>query len=298
MLLYPVSYGHNSFSFNSHLNSDGTPAASYAQNTVAIDSREIDTGYRDGRDAYQMATGGQLGRVHKNFTIIRLRGRILVPMASQTSSISDKERAMLAAFDPALCYYDSPSTDGAYALDFQEPTTDTATYPSGRIALRYWCRPAGRPTMSETLSESLRRWALALIAADPRCYEQTESTLALTPASATGSVVNKGNVPAPLKATIAMAGAGASNFTITRGGVSLVLDLSTATAGQSVVVVMETCAPYGQGRRITKAGVDAFSLKTSAASTWLDAPVGTTSFSITNTTNVTSCTLAWYSARA
>jgi hypothetical protein len=95
-----------------------------------------------------------------------------------------------------------------------------------------------------------------------------------------------------------MAGAGASNFTITRGGVSFVLNLSTVTTGQTVAVIMETCGPWGRGRYITKVGVEAFSLKTSTAATWLDAPVGTTSFVMSNHTNVTSCTLNWYSARA
>ena len=61
---------------------------------------------------------------------------------------------------------------------------------------------------------------------------------------------------------------------------------------------METCGPYGRGRLITDDGAEAFSLKTSAASTWLAVPVGTTGFTATNTTNVTSVTLATHSARA
>lgn len=299
MLAYPASYAHGSFAFQAHLNADGSPNAAYAQNTVTIDGRTIDRTYRDGRDVYHLGQGGSLGRSHKGMTLIRFDGRILAPNTTQLATVSDKERAMLAAFDPALCERDSPSTEGAYAFDFIEATADTTTYPTGRISLRYWARPMSAPQMSERLGEGgVRRYALGLIAPDPRCYEQSEQTLALTPGSASGNVINRGTVPAPLKATILMAGAGASNFTITRGGVSFVLNLSTATNGQSVVVVMETCGPYGRGRYITKAGAEAFSLKTSAASTWLDAPVGTTSFSISNHTNVTSCTLAWHSARA
>lgn len=299
MLQYPASYAHGAFAFQAHLNADGSPNAAYAQNTVTIDSRVIDRTYRDGRDVYHLGTGGSLGRIHKGMTLVRLNGRILAPNTSQEATVSDKERAMSAAFDPDLCYRDSPSTDGAFAFDFSEPTADTATYATGRIGLRYYARPMGTPQMSEQYGDGgVRRYALGLIAADPRCYEQSEQTLVLTPASASGNVVNRGTVPAPLKATIVMAGAGASNFTITRGGVSFVLDLSSCTVGQTVVVVMETCGPYGRGRYITKAGAEAFSLKTSAVNTWLDAPVGTTSFSITNHTNVTSCTLAWYSARA
>ena len=299
MLLYPITFAHNSFPFNAHLAADGSAVIANAQNTVTVDRRIIDTQFREGRDAYQLATGGSLGRAHKGFGILRLWGRILVPMATQDASLSDKERAMLAAFDPELCSLDSPSTDGAYAFDFSEPTLDTTNYANGRIPLRYYARPAARPSIEEVYAEgTFLRYALVLAAADPRCYEQTAGSLVLTAGTPTGDVVNKGTVPAPLKVTIVMAGAGASNFTITRGGVAFILDLSTATAGQSVVVVMETCAPYGRGKYITKAGVEAASLKTSSPSTWLNAPVGTTSFTITNTTNVTSATLAWYSARA
>jgi hypothetical protein len=298
MRAYPASYGHLAYAFNAHLNADGTPNRTAVQNTTTIDRRESAPMFREGRDAYHLTTGGQLGRAHKGLGIIRLNGRILVPDASQQASLADREAAFRAAFDPELCYRDSPSTDGAYALDFQEPTTDTATYPTGRRAMRYYARPMAHPTLIEELGQSSLRYALGLVCPDPRCYEQTEQTLSLTPAGASGNVLNRGNVPAPIKLTITMAGAGHASFTLTRGGVAFILNLTSTTGGQVVVVVMETCGPYGVGRKITKAGADAFSLKTSGPSTWLDAPVGSTSFVMTNHTNVTSCVVSWYSARA
>jgi hypothetical protein len=299
VLRHPASFAHGSFAFNAHLNADGTPNEANVQSTVTIDRREIVPSYREARDPYHLTRGGALGRVHRGFTLLRLSGRILVPNVGQAAAISDKERAMLAAFDPELCAIDSPSTDGAYAFDFSEPTDDTTTYPTGRIDLRYWARPMSQPTMVEELAEAgVRRYVLGLIAADPRAYERTEQTLALTPASPSGNVVNRGTARAPLKATIVMGGAGASNFTIQRSSVSFVLDLSGMTGGDTVVVVFETCAPYGAGRKITKNGSNAFSLKTSGPATWLDVPPGTTSFAISNHSNVTSCTLGWYSARA
>lgn len=299
MRLYPVSFAHNGFAFNAHLNADGSSNLANLSNSVVIRRRRTEPSFREGRDAYHLGTGGVLGRAHKGLLLIRLWGDIVVPDVGHIAALADKERAFRAAFDPELCYRDSPSTDGAYALDFSEPTADTTTYPSGRIPLRYWCRPMDHPAIEESYENVTGLpWALGLIAPDPRCYEQSEQTLALTPGAPSGNVVNRGTVPAPIKLTIVMSGAGASNFTLARGGVSFVLDLSSASAGQTIVVVMDTCAPYGQGRRITKAGVDAFSLKTSAPSTWLDAPVGTTAFSITNTTGITSATVAWYSARA
>jgi len=296
------TYAHNTFVFNEHYNTNGTVDYSKINNTVLIDQRSIDVGYRDLRDPYHLTTGGALGRVHKNFTTIRLSGRILVPDATQVATASDRERAMLAAFDPALCYRDSPSTEGAYAFDFSEPTTDTATYATGLIPLRYYARPAARPRTTETLNDgTVRGFDVALIAADPLAYEQTEQTLVMATSgtiTSPGNVVNRGTVPAPMKATIVMSGAGHASFTITRGGVSFVLNLSGTVNNDIITVYFDTCGAYGDGKRVTKNGVSAFALKTSAPSTWLDAPVGTTSFAITNTTNIWHFTLAWRSARA
>ena len=300
MLTHPATFAHGTFTFNAHRNADGTPNAASLSDTVTIDNRTIDPSFRDGRDAYHLGTGGSLGRVHKGMKLIRLDGRIIGPLATQEASVADRERAMLAAFDPELCYRDSPSTDGAYAFDFSEPTTDTTTYPTGRIPSRYYVRPMGSPQMSERIGDGgVRRYAMGLIAADPRCYEQTEQTDVMTPGDPWGSTLNRGTVPAPLKVTILMAGAGSNDFQLDNGmGTTLHLDLTTTSAGQSVVLVMETCGPYGRGRYITKAGAEAFSLKTSAATTWLYVPVGSKVWVIVNHTNVTSCTLSWYSARA
>ncbi len=293
MLLYPASYAHKAFAFNAHLNADGTVNESNVHATVTIDARSIVTGYRDLRDPLHLAQGGSLGRVHKAMTLIRLAGRIEVPDVTQPQSISDAERAMLVAFDPYACYVDSPATDGAYAFDFTEGTTDATNYPAGHIHLRYYCRPTERPAMDERVGENYRGYTLSLVAPDPRCYEQTLGSLVLTPGSPTGNVVNTGNVPGPLTFTLVMAGNGHASFTLN----GFVLNLA-ACGATTIVVNMETCGPYGRGRRITKAGAEAFSLKTSGVTTWLTAPVGTTAFTMTNTTNVTSCTIGWGNARA
>ena len=299
MLRSRATWGHGSFVLGEHFNADGTIDTQKYNNTVVVDDRISDPTFRDVSDPYHLSTGSALGSVHKGRTFYRLRGRILVPDATQAASLSDRERALRAAFDPSLCLTDSPATDGAYTLDWDELTTDTVNYPSGRLPQRIYARPAHQPQIIEALRDgTVRQFTLGLIAPDPRIYAQAETTLVLTPGSATGNVINLGTVPAPLKATIVMAGAGSATFTITRGGVAFILTLVTMVNLDSVVVVFETCGAYGRGRRITKNAVDAFSLKTSAVSTWLNAPVGTTSFVMTNTANVTSCTLAWRSAWA
>jgi len=299
MLDFPASYAHKTFAFNSHRNADGTPNESNVNTTVTIDARSIVTGFRDLRDPLHLAQGGSLGRVHKAMTLVRLAGRIEAPDITQQKSISDREREMLVAFDPYICYTDSPSTDGAYAFDFTEPTADSTNYPAGHIHLRYYCRPTERPAMEERVGENgWRGYTLALVAPDPRCYESALGSLSLTPGAPSGVVENKGNVASPLRATITMGGAGAANFTISDGTTSFILNLAGLSAGNVVVANMETSGPFGAGRSVTVGGVAAFSRKTSAATTWLSVPAGETTFTITNTTNVTTCVLAWGHARA
>lgn len=299
MLRGRVTWGHGSLVLNEHFNADGTTDESKVDDTIVLDGRRPNLTFRSSQEPYHLAQGGALGRVHKGFAVWDFTGRIRVPDATRVADLSDRERQVRAAFDPTLCLRDSPDTDGAYALDFSEPTADTATYPTGLIPLRIYGRPLGGPEISETLADGgSRPFSFRLLCPDPRQYAQAESSLVLTPASASGTITQKGNVPAPLKATIAMGGAGATNFTITRAGVQFVLNLSGCINGDSVVVVFETSAPYGRGRRITKNALEAFGLKTSTASTWLDVPVGATSVAISNHTNVTSCTLTYHDAWA
>jgi hypothetical protein len=298
VLRFPADYGHNGFAFNSHLDTDGSNLEENVHTTVTIDERQINTAFRDTRDPYHLTQGGQLGRIHKNFTTIQIAGRIQSPDATQDAGLADRERELLAAFDPALCLRDSPTTQGAYPFSFSERTTDTVNYPTGILPLQYWARPADRPRISESIGDGgWRRYALSLIAPDPRAYEQDEQFLLLTPGSPSGDVVNNGTVPGPLKATIITTGYGDIDFSITRGGVSFVLTLDAVPAG-TITVVFETSAPYGIGRSVTRSGSSLFNVKWSDPSTWLDAPVGTTLFTIANTTNVSSCELNWYAARA
>ena len=294
MLTARVVWNHGPLTLNEHLGTDGTVDGTKVKDTIVLDRVVPQEQFRSVAEAYHLATGGALGRVHKGMAVWRLQGRILVPDATQEASLSDRRRAVAAAFDPALCLRDAPDDDGAYALDFYERTLDTSTWPTGWIPLRVYARPLGMPVLAESVDDfGALGFFTDLLLPDPRTYAQAWSSLVLTPGAPSGLVTNLGTAPAPLGVTIAMAGAGATNFTITRGGVSFVLDLSSCVAGQSVVVVMETAGPFGRGRLITKAGTEAFSLKTSAASTWLDIPTGGTTFAITNTSGVTSCTLAW-----
>jgi hypothetical protein len=300
VLRSPVVWGHGPLTLNEHIDSAGLIDQTKVQDTYVLDGRESDPTFRDGRDALHLAQGGTLSRTHKGMSFWRLRGRILVP-DSQTmfADLEDKERTLRAAFDPALCLYDSPSTEGAYALDWNAATDDIVNFPSRLIPSRIYARPTTQPIVRED-QEALwsRPFAIGLVAPDPRIDHQTESTRLLTPGSPSGSVANLGTVPSALKATIVMGGSGSASFTISRGGVTFGLNLNGLVNGDQVVVVFEWCGPYGRGKYITKGGVENAALMTTAADTWLNAPVGSTNFVIANTTNVTSCTLAWRHAWA
>jgi hypothetical protein len=303
VISYPVTWAHGPITFNEHLDADGSlDRASLDDSIVLLDMQE-NPAYRDLRDPYHLTQGGQLGRVHKGMRVIQLIGRITVPdgtPAAQRARMYERTSELRAAFDPSICYRDSPTTDGAHQLAFSEATTDTSTYPSGRIPLQYWARPVQQPWLTERLNEegNKENMRLVLLAADPRSYEQTEQSLTLTPASPSGSVTNRGNAAAPVKVTYTMSGAGSSACTLTRALVSFVLNLSGRSNGDSIVVIHETCGPYGRGRYITLNTIENAALKTSAASTWLDVPVGTTTWTLSNTTGISSVVLRWYSARA
>lgn len=286
-----ATFAHKSLVLNEFWTSANPPVfdPTKAQDAIAIDRLVIRPQYRSTAEALHLAQGGTAGRVHKGMLAMQAQGRILVPNASQNASLEDRERALRLAFDPYECYRDSPSADGVYALSWLEPTLDTTNYASGWMPVTRYVRPAAQPETTWTVTDqSYRQWAVNLLAPDPRLYDTTlGSTTVTTPFSST-NLVNKGSIAGPLRVTITMSGAGLSNFTITRSGVSFVLDLSGLALNDVVVVVMETCGPFGIGRSVTKNGVAAFSRKTSDPATWLDVPSGTTAFTHANTTNVTS----------
>ena len=300
LIYFPATYAHNNFAFNQHLPADGTENTAYLDATVILEQLLENAGYRDLRDPLHLAVGGTFGRVHKGLKVWDATGSIIVPEASNLdryAAMDDRVRALRAAFDPYLCLRDAPAAEGAFQLAFSEATADTANYPAKRIPMQIYARPIGQPYVAEALGErGERKYRITLIAADPRTYSQAEQTLALSAGTPSGSMNNAGNHPSPLKVTVTMDGAGSASFTISRASVAFVVDLSGFALNDVLTIVMEQSAIYGRGRYITKNGTENARLKTSAASTWLDAPVGASTVTISNTTNVRSCVLNWYHA--
>lgn len=300
-MLSRVTYGHKAFAFNEHYTAGSPPTVdtSKVNDEVTIDRLLVRPAYRDAREALHLGQGGTAGRVHKGILTVSMMGRILVPNASQQASLADRETALRLALDPYECYRDSASTEGVYALDWSDPTTDTTNYPTGWIDYRRYGRPMSQPeSVWSKVDGTQRQWACALACPDPRLYEQAISQTTVTSPFSPTNLVNKGDIAAPLRATITMSGVGNSDFTITRTGISFVLNLSDCAVSDVVVATMETCGPFGRGRRITKNGAETFNWKTSGPTTWLDVPTGTTSFSFANTAEIASVVLELYHTRA
>jgi hypothetical protein len=293
-----ATYAHTALVLNEHYSAANPPVLNKAkvQDTIGIDRLLIRPRYRDTREALHLAQGGTPGRVHKGMLEMQLQGRIQVPNVSQSSSMEDREKALRLAFDPYECYRDSPTTDGVYALSWMEPTRDTTNYPTGWMGVTRYVRPVAQPETTWSIGDGASRvWSVSLVAPDPRLYDTALGSLSTSAASF--AIVNHGTIAAPLRITIAMSGAGLSNFTISRAGVAFVLNLSGCVNLDSVEIVMETCGPFGIGRSVKKNGATNFALKTSGPTTWLDAPVGTTTFTHTNVTGVASVLYEWGHAR-
>ena len=293
-----ATYGHTGIILNEHWS--GNPPVldkTKVQDHIGIDRLIIRPQYRDTREALHLAQGGTAGRVHKGMLAMQAQGRILVPNATQAASLEDREKALRLAFDPYECYRDSLSADGVHALSWLEPTLDVTNYPTGWMGVMRYVRPVAQPETQWSINDqSYRSWAVGLVAPDPRLYDSTLNSHTIS-GTGTASITNRGTIPGPLRVTITMSSAGAVNFTITRDGVSFILDLSGCVALDSIMVNMETCGPFGLGRSVRKNGVEAFALKTSGPTTWLDVPAGATDFTQVNTAGVASVLYEWAHAR-
>lgn len=264
-----LTVSYNSLSLN--VDSD-SPDSTYALDTVTVVPQ-----YSTNMDPNPNGDGSKLAQVNRTLLLVRMDGTI---RAQSMASLFDKIKSLAAAFDPAMAYASSPTTDGAMALDFSTPTTDTSNYATGLVTSRYYARARGLyipPTSAFTGTAGF--FTLELVVPDPVRYSQTEYTL-VGAGTANLSAGNHKDYPT---LTIAMAGAGAANYTITVGSSSLVLDLSGCVNADSVVVDMAT-------KSIKKNGTETQSMYVSGD--WFALPAASNTVSYTNTTNATS-TLAW-----
>jgi len=294
---FPIQY--RTLVLNPHRTAVGGYDKTYETHTIRVDTFDYSrVQLRDQREALSLVTGGLLGDATESFRYISLTGSIIAPTGSE---LEDDIARFLQTFDLEESIIASEATKGITALTFTCPT-DIVNY-SPYQAEKFMVRPAGYPVIRERRSGgSAVPFALELIAEDPRRYRDAQTIKVLISgalASQHGYAIgvqcpnwnsSVGRQVSPL-VTIVMAGSGASNFTLSDGVTSFVLNLSGSSNNDVITVDMATAI-------IRRNGAMAASLRTSTVDTFLAIPRGGVYIGANNTTNVTSCTISYYEARA
>jgi hypothetical protein len=268
---------YNGLSVNNPSDNASAPKTIFEVNTVTplteLDSVSDPHQTRDGMESYD---------VRKISRVFRIDGTI---RAASIAQLFDKMKLLAKTFDPAAVSHKNPSTQGYLAYDFSVPTTDTANYPSGFVPSRYYLRArrVPEPVISDRTGLGAF-FSLDLVAADPRRYSQSTTTV-----SAVGAVDNTlGDYRSWPTLTINMSGAGSATASYTNttslGAKTLTLDLSGCVNTDVVVVTMET-------KTITKNGTSTPSLYVSG-DFWEIEPESQT-LSRANTTNQSSFSLVY-----
>jgi hypothetical protein len=121
----------------------------------------------------------------------------------------DLWQALVTALTPTNAYNASPGDRGFLPLDFWVPTADKAVWPSGQIHKLIYVRPAAQPSITFISDASggkdqdalAATWDVVFEARDPRVYAYDLTTILIPSAhtpSATVTLVNKGDYPAPV----------------------------------------------------------------------------------------------------
>jgi hypothetical protein len=238
------------------------------------------TSYEAVTDANAQRDGMEVYEARKVVRTILVRGMIRAP---SIAALYDKTEALAVAFDPALASLNNPSTDGFLPLDFSVPTEDRTNYLDGFIPSRYYLRALDPPDPPDSrYIGTSQRFAMTLMARDPRRYLQSTLTLA-----GAGTFANtKADYISWPTVTITMAGAGSSTYQVANStlGRTVWLDLSGRSPSDIVVVDMEN-------QQVTINGtVNNGIVGTSTA--WFWVKPGNNTIAVTNGTNATTSTTA------
>lgn len=250
------------------------------KNIIEVNSVRQQTGYSALAERRSFIDGMEVFPAFKTQKRLIVSGMV---RASSKGLLHDRLEELASAFDPSMVSRDNPDELGFLPYDFDVPTNDTVTYPTGVIPCRYYVRAesAVEPPLTQYYGLSVP-FFISLMAADPRRY--TQATESLTGAGiADNSKASYWSWPT---LTVAMAGAGSATFSInnsTAGTTPLVLDLSGLANGDAVVVDM-------LNRKITVNGTDATDRQVSGDFFWMEP--GSNTIAVTNDTNA-SPTLTW-----
>jgi hypothetical protein len=219
----------------------------------------------------------------KIVTLIREDGVIRAP---SLGILMDAVRDLNAAFDPVNAYDADTGTSniGYLPLTFSIPTADVANYPTGFITAEYFVRSLKRPVSRTSEFEGLTcRFSLYLQAVDPRCYYTVTQNATRSNAGNVTADNTLAGFPAWPILTFTFTGAGSQHIGIRQNstGTKLVVN-ATSLTNEVMTVDMEN-------HLIQVAGADAMSRYISGP--WLDQPVESTVWNITNETGTLAATV-------
>lgn len=134
---------------------------------------------------------------------ITLQGEVF---ARSKAALFDALDALRLKFTPTDAYRESPREQGYLPLGFEVPTLFTTYWPSGYIPRVIYARPAMQPSYAIAMAAMLGRtedgysvpFDARLQAKDPRFYLYDDIEVFCAGSGETGTLVNRGNYPAPL----------------------------------------------------------------------------------------------------
>lgn len=184
----------------------------------------------DGLDASDVYLGSR---------IVQLRGTVYGETRADTF---DRLQDLRAALSPTGAYADEPTLKGYVPLEFDVPTQQVGDFPDGWKLMMLLARPRGLPAWNvrrdtgsggEHLKGGAIAWNATLECKDPRVYLRTPVWEFFNEGNESGTLINKGDYPAPVDILLDVTGAGAGTFRLEMGG--SILNITIPAGGPMVI---------------------------------------------------------------
>lgn len=247
---------------------------------------------RDQREGRHLQIGGTLGVGTEMFRYLTLQVTI---KRSTFAALEDARSKFARAFDIQEAQIDSPSTRGLSAFAFRCPTSAAPTSYTSPVDELFYARPMGGPQGPRVVRGAGKSLIASaqLVCEDPRRYLDPGLSFVINGSPWTKDCWNwdatMGVLVEPV-ITIVMSGNGAADLTISDGVRAIVLDMSAAGSGTFTIDT--------RNRRIYKGSTPRDDLRESSPVLWPVVLAGGSTWTLTNTGNVTSVTIAYRPARS
>lgn len=248
---------------------------------------------RDQREGRHLQIGGSLGVGTEMFRYLTLQVTI---KRSTFAALEDARARFARAFDIQEAQVDAASTRGISAFAFRCPTATPPTGYTSPVDELFYARPMGGPQgprVQRGAGKSLIASA-QLVCEDPRRYIDPGRSIVLNSGNSFSAACpnwasTMGVLVEPV-ITVVMSGNGNAAWTLSDGVRAIVLDMSAAGSGTFTIDT--------RNRRIYKGSTPRDDLRESSPVLWPVVLAGGSTWTLTNTGNVTSVTIAYRPARS